>query len=501
MATAAPDATLLAERLAAMVRIPTVSPAAEGAYDEASDAVFEQFEGLLREFYPLVFEAAGLDRLERRGLLLRIPGALGDGANDGGAHLPDSADSSGVGGPGITAAGPAMLMAHQDVVPAPGEDEWAWQGWAQPPFAGVIGPDATGATCVFGRGTLDDKGPLLVMLEGVESLLARGWRPAHDLYLHLGGDEETRRASSSAAQRLLRERGARLAFVLDEGGAVASGVVPGMTRAAAMVGIAEKGIAELEIVVEADPQRAGHASTPPRRSVTAALGRAVAAVEAHPHPTELNEVARRTLAALAPHLPTPLRALLERSEKLSKPLSTAMGRLGGELAAMVRTTAVVTRMHNPGATNVMPSRATAHVNMRVALGSSVAQGKAHLERVVRRAVGRGGPRVRVELLSGDEPTGPSPMDGRWEALTAAIAAAYPQAVPVPFTVLATTDSRRIAPIAEAIYRFAPLAMSPAQRASVHGVDERVEVASLAAGVAFYRALLSGPAQAAPPLRA
>ena len=41
----------------------------------------------------------------------------------------------------------------------------------------------------------------------------------------------------------------------------------------------------------------------------------------------------------------------------------------------------------------------------------------------------------------------------------------------------------------AVYRFAPLEMSNAQRASIHGVDERVEIASLERGEMFHRALL------------
>jgi carboxypeptidase PM20D1 len=57
--------------------------------------------------------------------------------------------------------------------------------------------------------------------------------------------------------------------------------------------------------------------------------------------------------------------------------------------------------------------------------------------------------------------------------------------------LAASDSRHLARVAPAIYRFSPLYMSTAQRASVHGVDERVTADSLLRGVRFYRALLSG----------
>lgn len=156
---------------------------------------------------------------------------------------------------------------------------------------------------------------------------------------------------------------------------------------------------------------------------------------------------------------------------------------------MVRTTAVVTGFSAPGAANVMPSRASAFVNMRVAPFSNVAEAVGHVRTVVSHAVGRDGPRVRVRVRSAHEPTPASPMDERWEALGEAIAAAYPDAVPTPYTMLAASDSRHLAPIAEAIYRFSPLWMSAQQRSSIHGVDERVGADSLVRGVRFYRELV------------
>ena len=68
---------------------------------------------------------------------------------------------------------------------------------------------------------------------------------------------------------------------------------------------------------------------------------------------------------------------------------------------------------------------------------------------------------------------------------------YPDAATVPYVVMAATDSRHFHRFCPAVYRFAPLAMSSAQRASIHGVDERVEIASLERGEVFWRSLLQG----------
>ena len=63
---------------------------------------------------------------------------------------------------------------------------------------------------------------------------------------------------------------------------------------------------------------------------------------------------------------------------------------------------------------------------------------------------------------------------------------------VPYVCMAATDCRHFHRFSPAVYRFAPLEMSNAQRASIHGVDERVEIASLETR----RAVPSGAAAAA-----
>jgi carboxypeptidase PM20D1 len=462
------DSPTLADRLSQLVRIPTVTPPDGGPLMPEIALVFDDFHDVLRELYPTLFARAEVTPVGRAGLLLRLAGA-GDGT-------------------GATALGPVLLMAHQDVVPAPTED-WEAAGWTHPPFAGVVSDGEDGLT-VYGRGTLDDKGALLTLLEAVEDLVAEGWAPHHDLYLSLGGDEESDGPSAVAAVAELERRGVAPSLVVDEGGAITTGVVPGLTRQVAVVGVAEKGVVNLEVSVSADPRKPAHSSTPPRHSPTAALGRALAALERHPHPAVLDDIAVRMFAELAPYVPGPLKALLARADQLRPALARVFPFVNAELAAMVRTTTAATVLTGSSAPNVLASRATAIVNMRVATSSTVADATRHVEKVVHRAVGSA-LTVEVRVLEGHEPTQASPFDERWDAIRAAIAASYPDALTVPYTMLGASDARHAARIAPAVYRFSPLFMSSAQRASVHGVDERVTADSLVKGVRFYRVLLSG----------
>ncbi|WP_084104728.1 M20/M25/M40 family metallo-hydrolase [Demequina sp. NBRC 110056] len=453
-------ATRAAENLAAAVRIATVTPP-DGPLSESDAATFAELRALLEAAYPHVFAAASdagsLDVVGRAGLLLRLPGA--------------------------STERPVLLMAHQDVVPVP--QDWQAEGWEHPPFDGVI---ADGR--VHGRGTLDDKGALIVLLEALEGLLAEGWTPARDLHLLFGTDEEQHGPSAVAAVELLQERGVEPWLVVDEGGAVATGAFPGLSTPMAAIGASEKGITTVRLVVEG---LGGHASTPPRESAPGILAKALVAIEAHPFPAALHPISVEMFEGVAPRLRGPLRAVLRRAGSLSGLLARVLPRVGPELAAMVRTTAAITMLEGSPAQNVLATRAAATVNCRIAVGSSVAETIAHLERVI------GDDRVRLEVQEASEPSPVSPTgdDPRWQALVAAVADSYPDAVAVPYVMMAASDARHVARIAPAVYRFSPLLMDKAQREAIHGPNENVSIESLGRGVAFYRALLTGDALGPP----
>lgn len=74
-------------------------------------------------------------------------------------------------------------------------------------------------------------------------------------------------------------------------------------------------------------------------------------------------------------------------------------------------------------------------------------------------------------------------------MQACAAAVFPQCACAPFLLPAGTDARHFSGLCRSVLRFAPIRLSPAQFASVHGRDENLDVAALADAVAFYRYLL------------
>ena len=115
---------------------------------------------------------------------------------------------------------------------------------------------------------------MAAICEAVERLLEGGHRPAQDVWLSFGCDEEVSGTAAEAAVDELVRRGVRPWLVLDEGGAVAHEAFPGVKRPVAAIGVAEKGTTSVELRVEG---RGGHASTPARNGPTARLARAILA--------------------------------------------------------------------------------------------------------------------------------------------------------------------------------------------------------------------------------
>ena len=430
------------ERLARMVQLPTVSAELE----QRGLADFERFRDLLAELYPLVHEHLAFEQVTDLGLLYRWSGR---GGGD-----------------------PVVLMAHYDVVPAVEDD-----GWTFPPFEGRIHDGS-----VHGRGTLDDKGPLLVLLEAVENLLADGYSPARDVYLSLGGNEESHGAAAAAIADLFRERRLTPWLVLDEGGAVVDAPLPFVKVPAAMVGVGEKGVLTLRLTARGD---GGHASAPPATTPTARVARAVHRLSPNPFPKRMPRSMRAMLATFVPHTRGTSRLLLRTLTAFPRITARVFARLGGEPAALVHTTVAATMLEGGTAANVLPANAVAILNLRIAVGETVASATARVRRVIRDRA------VAVEVVEGSDPSPESPTDNvQFAAIAAAVGEAYPEATTAPYLMMAATDSRWFHRFSPAVYRFAPLAMTAAQRAAIHGVDESVTIDSLDRGERFHRALIT-----------
>ncbi|REJ04972.1 M20/M25/M40 family metallo-hydrolase [Microbacterium bovistercoris] len=433
------------DRLSRMIQLPTVS----AELDRRGVEPFEAFVALLAELYPLTHEHLTLERHTEFGLLF---------------HWKGRAEAS---------DGPLVLMAHYDVVPVDETDPWTY-----PPFEGRI---AGGS--VYGRGALDDKGPLIVVIEAVENLLAAGFTPARDVYLSFGGNEETYGTAAQAIAAAFQQRGIVPWLVVDEGGAVVDAPLPFVPGSAAMIGVGEKGIATIELSARGD---GGHASTPPPVTAVRRVARAVDRLGPSTFRARTPKAVSRMLGQLAGSAKGPARLLLRALAATPWLTARVFAALGGEPAALVRTTVAATMQSGGTAANVIPSQASATLNLRIALGETTAQAA---DRVRRRVADK---QVTVRLVDASEPSPESRTDTpAFGLLEQALAVSHPGIPAVPYVMMAATDSRHFHRFSPSVFRFAPLEMSSAQRAAIHGVDESVEIEALECGERFHRALIEG----------
>ena len=440
------DTTAAAERLGQALRFETVTQRDPAQLDSTA---FRALHARLRATFPRVHELLRRERVSDLSLLYTWSGR-------------------------DTTLAPVVLMGHTDVVPVEAGTDTAW---THPPFSGAI---ADGY--VWGRGALDDKASVVGALEAVELLLRAGYRPERTIYLAFGHDEEVggTRGAQYMAERIAA-RGPRPALVVDEGGAITAGAVPGVDRPVALVGVAEKGYLSVEIVAESE---GGHSAMPPPRTSVEIVSEAVTRLGSRPLPASLDGVTGRTFAYLAPEMGVGPQIAFANLWLLEPAVEWALSRDPTTNAA-IRTTTAPTVIEGGVKDNVIPTRARAVVNFRVLPEQSI---EAVLEHV-RAAVGD--LPVQVHKLQNNAPPPVSQVDSdRFRMVQRTIQQITPDTVIVaPLLVPGTTDARHYAPHSDYVYRFLPFRLTPADRGRIHGTNERIALGDYAAIIAYYMQLI------------
>ncbi|HAT08692.1 MAG TPA: hypothetical protein DCS39_05510, partial [Rhodobiaceae bacterium] len=325
---------------------------------------------------------------------------------------------------------PVIFLGHTDVVPVvPGTEDM----WTQPPFAGVV---ADGF--IWGRGTLDNKVNIIGLLEAAEHILQQGLQPNRTIYFAFGHDEEQGGLEGAKLMAdVLLKRGVQAEFLVDEGGLVTQGVVPGIDSPMALIAPAEKGIVTLQLKVIGE---GGHSSMPPEQTSIGILATAIAALEANQFPRDFSYT-QSFLEAVADDMSFANR-LVMKNLWLFKPL--VMGAFEGDKQAQagMRTTTAATMIKGGIKANVLPIDAAAKVNFRILPGETPDTVRARVISVIDDA--------RVEVTfdgSGQRGMSPSPVSPTegfgWQHLTSAIrdTAAPQRLIVTPRLLVAATDTR------------------------------------------------------------
>ncbi|MEO0784166.1 MAG: M20/M25/M40 family metallo-hydrolase, partial [Pseudomonadota bacterium] len=356
--------------------------------------------------------------------------------------------------------------AHQDVVPVNIGTE---SDWTAPPFAGDIVDGY-----IYGRGTIDDKGAMVALMEAADALARSGFAPRRTVYFLFGHDEEVSGSGAAAGVELLQSRGVSPIMALDEGFMI---VDPSPLTGAPMgfIGVAEKGYVTLSVTASA---QGGHSSSPPRDSAPVRLSRALIALDENQMPADFSASPIKELfEASAPDMPFLQRMALANMWLFGGMVESQMAAMP-TANAMIRTTTAPTMLVGSAKENVLAQRATAVVNFRIHPNDTEEDIIAHVENVTSDIEG-----ISVEMgRSGIRGTGASPVsstDNLPYGVLAAVARDAGDGAPVaPGLVLGATDGRYATAITDSVYRFTPAVMSPADLSGFHGTNERISVENM-----------------------
>ena len=341
--------------LAELIRCKTISYSDHSLED---DAEFEKLIEKLPDLYPNVFEKCEFFRLPDRALLFHWHGK--------------------------TAAEPAVMMAHYDVVPVNEEK------WDKPAFDAIIEDGV-----MWGRGTLDTKGTFNGALFAADTLIAQGFVPEHDIYLAFSGGEEVNGMGARNIVELFREKGIVPGIVVDEGGAVVENVFPGVKVPCGLIGIAEKGMMNAQFRTISS---GGHASAPKPNMPVDALAEACVKVVGHPFKMHLTKPVAEMFDTLGRHSTFLYRMIFANLWCFGWVLDLLGKTSGGDMNALLRTTVAFTQMEGSSARNVIPPEAKMVANMRLNPADSVASALEYLKKTV------GNDKVEITALESFEPS-------------------------------------------------------------------------------------------------
>jgi acetylornithine deacetylase/succinyl-diaminopimelate desuccinylase-like protein len=375
--------------------------------------------------------------------------------------------------PGANGGSPLLLYGHVDVVPTAG------QQWTHPPFAAEVVDGV-----IWGRGALDMKGGVAMMITAFLRAKAEDRVPSSGLVLAVLSDEEA--GGDFGAKFLAREHPAALAGIRHALGEVGGVAVYIGGRRFYPIQVAEKQMCHIKATVRGP---GGHAARPMRGGAMARLGEMLRALDRERTPQHVTPVARAAIEAIAAALPRPkaavLRALLDpRTHGAALRL---IGERGRALEGTLRNTANATMVRGGSALNVIPSEIEVELDGRLLPGFGPDDLLAELRDII-------GKDIELEVLRHDE--GPADADMTFfDALAGVMRELDPEGVPIPMLLPAVTDARHLSPLGIQTYGFMPLRLPEdfPLATLAHAADERVPADAVRFGAeAIFRAIQRYP---------
>jgi len=366
-------------------------------------------------------------------------------------------------------APPLLLYGHVDVVTTEG------QPWKHPPFEGKVVDEF-----VWGRGALDMKGGVAMMLAAFLRAKAEGLKLPGDVVLAIVSDEE---AAGDFGARFLVEKHPDLfddiRYAIGEFGGFTLYVG---NRRFYPIQVAEKHLCWLKATVRGS---GGHGSIPVRGGAMARLSELLRKIDQHRLPVHVTPVARLMFKTMASSL-AGLNGLILR--QLLNPLLTnrvlnLLGDRGRLFDPLLHNTVSATILHGSEKINVIPSEISVELDGRLLPGYQPDDLIGELRQII-------GNHVELELLRHD--SGPTEPDmGLFDTLAGILREADPNGIPVPLLLTGATDARFFSQLGIQTYGFLPMPLPEDFNfiQTAHAADERIPIDAVEFGAnAIYKVL-------------
>jgi acetylornithine deacetylase/succinyl-diaminopimelate desuccinylase-like protein len=370
--------------------------------------------------------------------------------------------------PGRGTATPLLLQGHVDVVAARGE-------WRHDPFAGELSDGY-----VWGRGALDMKGGVAMMLAAFMRAKLAGAQPPGDVILCLMADEEA--GSDYGAEFLVREHPELfkdVRYSLGEFGGFTMEISG--TRFYPIM-VAEKQVCWTRATLHG---AAGHGSLPIRGGAMGKLGRLLGGLDRRRLPVHVTPVARSMIDAIAaelsPSLALPLRGLLVPA--LTDRLLGVFGERGRVFDPLLHNTASATVVRGGEKVNVIPGEVSIDLDCRLLPGFGPEEIFSELRSLA-------GAEMEFEILRHD-PVASEPDLTLFETLAGTLRELDPAAKPIPLLLPAVTDGRFFSSLGIQTYGFLPMQLPPEMpfMELIHAENERLPADSMEFGTRAIRRVL------------
>jgi len=362
---------------------------------------------------------------------------------------------------------PVIIMAHMDVV---GVER---ANWTVDPFGGE-----TAGGYLYGRGAIDDKGMLAANLETM-LLLKRhvvdvGASLTRDVIFVANSDEE---AGGEFGMGWLVNHHRELIdaeFVLNEGGRTR--VVRGKPLYVAVQNT-EKVPYGVTLTAHGP---GGHAAVPLAGNAVFRMGRALAAIGNYQEPVRLTPSTREFFGQLARVWPDAAerRAMDDVASRDRRRVLRGARVLAVTpvFNAVLRTGISATMVTGGIRSNVIPTEATALLNIRTLPGESIDGVVSRLRRVINDS------RVDAAITQRGEDAPASDFSSpMFTAIAETVKELAPEMVTVPYMSTGASDSARLRQLGMQAYGLLPFPMDQDDEDRMHGNDERIPLASLEFG--------------------